>query len=454
MTSSMAVAVRALIAASPSITPRAFAASCVSNASTVLAMATPTRLLVRRSMSLISRSSRSSGRRMPWARRSPRSAGGTVMSSLKNWPGRSTLPVTIPPLPGSPEPARDVVLGDAFLRRREDLPRGAHLHQVAGPVRVHPEERGGLGDPRRLLHVMGDDHDREGRGELLDQVLDPLGRDRVERRAGLVHQDDVRVDGDRPGDAQPLLLAAGEREPRLPSEVVLHLVPERRLLQALLDGLVEAGAVGDAVPARTVGDILVDGHRERVRALEDESDAPPYLDRLHLRTVDVLAVEEDGPANLRRRDQVVHPVEAAQDRRLAAAGRADEGGHRARGDVHGDVAHRALGPVEDVQVADLDLDLGGRRRVGPGRGRRGQRDWRSHDRRRWVQDGHRVGCAPLGIRGVRAAAHADVMWRWRARPRPRAPRLKTRTMAIRTADDVSAIWRTKLPSPSELSFQM
>src|SRR5664280_1575008 len=454
MTSSMAVAVRALIAASPSITPRAFAASCVSNASTVLAMATPTRLLVRRSMSLISRSSRSSGRRMPWARRSPRSAGGTVMSSLKNWPGRSTLPVTIPPLPGSPEPARDVVLGDAFLRRREDLPRGAHLHQVAGPVGIHPEERGGLGDPRRLLHVVGHDHDRERGRKLLDQVLDPLGRDRVERRARLVHQDDVRVDGDRPGDAEPLLLAAGEREPRLPAEVVLHLVPERRLLQALLDDLVEAGAVGDAVPARTVGDVLVDGHRERVGALEDETDAAPHLDRLHVRCVDVLAVEQDAPANPRRRDQVVHPVEAAQDRRLAAAGGADEGGHGARGDVHVDVAHGALGPIEDIQVADLDLDLWGRRRVGPGRGRWGKRDGGTSHHRRWVQNRHRVACAPLGAGDIRAAAHADVMWRWRARPRPRAPRLKTRTMTTRTADDVSAIWRTKLPSPSEFSFQM
>ena len=47
--------------------------------------------------------------------------------------------------------------------------------------------------------------------EVLHQVLDAGRRDRVEGRARLVHQDDLRLDGDRAGDAQPLLLAAGQR---------------------------------------------------------------------------------------------------------------------------------------------------------------------------------------------------------------------------------------------------
>ena len=36
------------------------------------------------------------------------------------------------------------------------------------------------------------------------------GGDRVERRARLVHQDHLGLDGDGAGDAQALLLAAGE----------------------------------------------------------------------------------------------------------------------------------------------------------------------------------------------------------------------------------------------------
>ncbi len=42
------------------------------------------------------------------------------------------------------------------------------------------------------------------------------GGDRVERRAGLVHQEHLGLDGDRAGDAQPLLLAARQAERRRP----------------------------------------------------------------------------------------------------------------------------------------------------------------------------------------------------------------------------------------------
>ena len=73
--------------------------------------------------------------------------------------------------------------------------------------------------------------------QLDHQLLDPVGRDRVERRARLVHQDHLGLDRQRPGDAEPLLLAAGERQAAL-LELVLHLVPEGRLAQAPLDDLV------------------------------------------------------------------------------------------------------------------------------------------------------------------------------------------------------------------------
>ena len=60
----------------------------------------------------------------------------------------------------------------------------------------------------------------------------------IEGRTRLVHEDDLRADGDRPGDAQPLVLAAGEPQGRL-VQPVLDLVPEGRAAEALLHGLVE-----------------------------------------------------------------------------------------------------------------------------------------------------------------------------------------------------------------------
>ena len=96
------------------------------------------------------------------------------------------------------------------------------------------EEAGVVRDPRRLLHVMGDDHDRVVLLELEDQLLHLLRGDRVERRAGLVHQQHLGLVAQRPGDAEPLLLAAREAGARL-LEPVLHLVPQRRLAEAALD---------------------------------------------------------------------------------------------------------------------------------------------------------------------------------------------------------------------------
>src|ERR671933_77409 len=140
------------------------------------------------------------------------------------------------------ELARDVLLGPGVARRGEDLLGRRVLDELA-----HEHERGRVGDARGLLHVVGDDHDRVALLEVLDEVLDLQGRDRVEGRARLVHEDHVGLQGDRPGDAQALLLAAGEADPRL-VEPVLDLVPEPRADQRALNPLAEVDALDSAQP--------------------------------------------------------------------------------------------------------------------------------------------------------------------------------------------------------------
>src|SRR4051794_19992394 len=116
------------------------------------------------------------------------------------------------------ELAGDVLLGAGVARVREDLLGLVELDQLAGE-----HERGPVGDARGLLHVVRDDHDRVALLELVDQLLDLERRDRVERRARLVHQDHLGLDRQRARDAQPLLLTAreadaplGEAAPDLP----------------------------------------------------------------------------------------------------------------------------------------------------------------------------------------------------------------------------------------------
>ena len=187
--------------------------------------------------------------------------------------------------------------------------------------------------------------------QLDHQVLDFPGRDRVEGRAGLVHQDHVGLDGDAAGDAEPLLLAAGEAE-GVVLEAVLDLVPERRAAQRLLDRLVEV--VLAAEDARAEGDVVVDRLRERVRFLEDHPDQLADLDRVDARPVEVLAVVEQLALHFGGGDQVVHPVEAAQQRALAAAGGADQRRHLVAADLHRDPLDGGDAAVEDVDALQLE----------------------------------------------------------------------------------------------------
>src|ERR1700761_8231218 len=127
----------------------------------------------------------------------------------------------IGPCRPSAEAAGDVILGPPIARRGEDLAGVVELDQLA---EIH--EGGLVGDARRLLHVMGHDRDRVVLGELLDQLLDLGGRDRIERRARLPGQDHLGPHRHGAGDAEALLLAAGQRQARR-VELVLDLVPQR-----------------------------------------------------------------------------------------------------------------------------------------------------------------------------------------------------------------------------------
>ena len=90
---------------------------------------------------------------------------------------------------------------------------------------------------------MRDDDDRVVLLQLDDQLLDLLRGDRVERRAGLVHQQHLGLVGQRARDAEPLLLAAREAGAGR-VEPVLHLVPQRGAAEAPLDEVGQV-ALGD-----------------------------------------------------------------------------------------------------------------------------------------------------------------------------------------------------------------
>src|ERR1039458_7170274 len=100
-------------------------------------------------------------------------------------------PSEVDPLASLAELAGDIFLGSRVCGIGEDLLRGTDLDELAAE-----HECGAIGHARGLLHVVRDDHDRHALLELGDQLLDLQRGDRVERRAGLVHQDHLGVHGE------------------------------------------------------------------------------------------------------------------------------------------------------------------------------------------------------------------------------------------------------------------
>ena len=107
--------------------------------------------------------------------------------------------------------------------------------------------------------------------------------------------------------------------------------------------------------AQAVGDVVVDRFRKWIRFLEDHADAPPEIDHVQAGSVDVDAFNPDRAArNLRDIDEIVHPVQTTQERRLAAARRSDEGGDRSRRNAQVDVVQDLVRAVVEIEMLDLD----------------------------------------------------------------------------------------------------
>src|SRR5262245_38274468 len=127
----------------------------------------------------------------------------STSKALAVWSGIVGFLISPPDRASSTEAPSDVVLGAPVTRRGEHFGGRVELDDLA---EIH--EGGEVGHAGGLLHVVGHDDDRIEGLELVDKLLDLRRRDRIERRAGLVEQDDFGTDRDRAGDAQPLLLTA------------------------------------------------------------------------------------------------------------------------------------------------------------------------------------------------------------------------------------------------------
>ena len=124
--------------------------------------------------------------------------------------------------PQSPEPARDVILGGPLAGLEKIFSVSSTSTRRPGLSVASKVEGRLIAQPSRLLHVVGDDDNGEFLLELSDKVLDGQRRDRVQRRTGLIHQQDIGLHRDSTGNAQPLLLTTGQTPPGLSRRSPFH----------------------------------------------------------------------------------------------------------------------------------------------------------------------------------------------------------------------------------------
>ena len=248
-------------------------------------------------------------------------------------------------------PGREVRLAEEVgdeggARQLVEVGRRAHL---LDPAVVH--HRHGVGHRHGLLLVVRDVHEREAdlRLDALELELHLAAQLEVERAERLVEQQQRGPVHQRPGQRDPLLLAAGELRGLAVGEV------------AELDQVEAVGdPAGDVVGARALEPerhVLPHGEvREQRVALEHRVDRALVRPRAR----HVPAADRHG-AGGRLLEAGHHP----QRRRLAAAGRAEQGEERPRRDREREVVHRD----ERAELLGHALDLergttGSRRGVG------------------------------------------------------------------------------------------
>ena len=127
---------------------------------------------------------------------------------------------------------------------------------------------------------MGHDDDGKSFFQLKDKLFDLAGGDGVESRAGLVHQQHLRLDRDGASDTEALLLASGQAGARLLAHRVLDLVPQRGKRQRTLDDFIQALALMEAIERQSGGHVVINRHRRKgIGFLENHADAAANLHR-------------------------------------------------------------------------------------------------------------------------------------------------------------------------------
>src|SRR5690606_29080863 len=215
-----------------------------------------------------------------------------------------------------------------------------------------------VGDLAHARHVVGDG--KGARAETAhafdDEAVDDVRHNRVEAGRRLVEKDDLRLGGDRAGEGDPLLHAAGQlRRPELSyirAEADARQLLERDDLRLRSrHALTLDQAEGDVLPDRQAV--------EQRAALEEHPELGVHALALARREMhDVLSVDLDRAAI-----GVNDAEDRLEEHRLAGAGAADDDERLAAPDIEIHPLQHLLAAEALVQIANFDFGRFGAHRA-------------------------------------------------------------------------------------------
>src|SRR5262245_12284117 len=223
------------------------------------------------------------------------------------------------------EVAYNILLSKLLFWTGKYLLRIAILDKIAGsPTRgcIDVEKAGFIRHARRLLQIVRDNRDRIAFFQLDHQLLNSPRGNGVESGARLVHQQHFGIGRYGASDTQTLLLPTGQRQPAV-FQLVLDFVPKRRPFQRLLD-LFDYAAL-EFIDSETERNVVEYTRCEGIGLLENHADITPHCHGIDALFVNVLAAIFHVAFEAKTANQIIHPVQATQDRAFATSRGADEG---------------------------------------------------------------------------------------------------------------------------------
>jgi hypothetical protein len=231
-------------------------------------------------------------------------------------------------MPRSPAAGSGLDVGGAGAG--QDLGQRVVGDEVAVAEQEQPVAAGGL-----VHDVAGDQQRRAAAGQVAEELPEVAAQHRVEPDRRLVQHEQLGAAEQGCGEGDPGALAAGQGAHAL---VLLRL--EGDVGEDVSDpAAVGAEDVGEVVEVGSDGEVAIDGG-----GLGDVADAPPVLGCARGPAEDVDA------SSCARLD----PDDRSHQRRLAAAARPEQTGHRAGGDGEGEPVQHLAPAARDAEVGALD----------------------------------------------------------------------------------------------------